>query len=346
MLTTIKKLRSLQQNTGIIRSIGAHTRYGVKTTIYEFAQAFYKKYFESQLEYEENVALHGQIAAFLKQKYNEAESEALKQEIAPYLAAHSIESGDEETAKSMLLISARAAQRYGNADIVKDVYDRFTELGAITEEDKTNPDVMAFNEIMKNIENGESAVLTDDNGNDNGLSNGSGSSEAQQDFIAIRKIIVEYYHNNRFNEAVDYALDYLNKNEEELRSSEKAQLFALMIKSYTESGQVELAEKYSMQAIELIEEHHDPIAECFVMNSLAVLRYNQNRKDEMFRYLKRAAQKAISLSPELRLLTLSNIALLTEEDEPLKSRRYYESVRKLASALNFEQFAEQVLTQN
>ncbi|MFH1050245.1 MAG: AAA family ATPase [bacterium] len=342
ILTTIKKLRSLQQNSGIIRSIGAHHRYGVKTTIYEFTQAFYKKYFEGLLEYEEYVALHGQISAFLKTKYNEAESEATKHEIAPYLAAHSMESGDEETAKSMLLVSAQAAQKYGNATIVRDVYDRFKELGVISN-DESNPDAMAIQEIMRNLEVTDGRQQTAE-GNFEGDDTGNGGTgSVYQDFIAIRKIIVEYYHKNKYDEAVEYALNYLNKNEEELRSSEIAQILAIIIKSYVESGQTELAENYSEKALNLIESHNDPIAECFVMNSLAVLRCQQGRKDEMLNFLKKAAQKAIALSPELRLLTLSNIALLTEESEPAKARRYYESVRRLASSLNYEQFSSQVL---
>jgi len=243
----------------------------------------------------------------------------------------------------MLLVSAQAAQKFGNARIVRDVYDRFKELGVINADDDDNPDAMAIKEILRNIELTDS-VQKSANGNiEPGNSDFDVSGYAYKDFISVRKIIVEYYHKNRFDEAVEYALNYLNRNEEELRSSEIAQILALIIKSYIESGQAGLAENYSERALNLIETHNDPIAGCFVMNSLAVLRYKQGRKDEMLNYLKKAAQKAISLSPELRLLTLSNIALLTEESEPSKARRYYESVRRLASSLNFEQFANEVL---
>ncbi|MBI3259754.1 MAG: AAA family ATPase [Ignavibacteriae bacterium] len=61
VVTVIKKLRALQQRTGIIHSIGAHTRYGVKTTVYQFGQLFYQQHFHSLLEYEEKNALHDQI---------------------------------------------------------------------------------------------------------------------------------------------------------------------------------------------------------------------------------------------------------------------------------------------
>jgi predicted ATPase len=37
-LTTVRKLRSLQRRTGIIRSTGAKHRYGAKTTVYEFTR--------------------------------------------------------------------------------------------------------------------------------------------------------------------------------------------------------------------------------------------------------------------------------------------------------------------
>ncbi|MCX6141399.1 MAG: AAA family ATPase, partial [Candidatus Kapabacteria bacterium] len=40
VLTTIRLLRRLQQETGLIKSVGTRTRYGVKTTAYEFVQSF------------------------------------------------------------------------------------------------------------------------------------------------------------------------------------------------------------------------------------------------------------------------------------------------------------------
>ena len=342
ILTTIKKLKHLQLKTGIIKSIGAHIRYGVKTTIYEFTQAFYKKYFEDNLEYEEKVALHGQIASVLKQKYQEADTDALKSQIAPYLAAHSVESGDNETAKSMILHSAKTAKEFGNKEIVDELFDRFNALDNGNNLDEDNPDYMAFKEIITNFGDKLNAV---DNGlpdtdNENLPTNSGGGYI--QDFSSVRKIAVEYYHKKKYGEAADYALNYYNKNIDDLRSAEKAQLLSLAIKSYLEINDMSSANRYAEIALKLVTDNNDPIAECFVMNTLAIYKYYLNDVDTAIEYLKRAANKSILLSPELKLLTLTNIALISDEIEPGKSNKYYQTIRTLTNKLNFEYFAEEV----
>ncbi len=84
------------------------------------------------MEFEENTALHGQIAALLKQRYNEADAESIKSQIAPYLAAHSSESGDEQTAKEMMLKTAEGALEMGNADMVNSIYNSFKDLNLVS----------------------------------------------------------------------------------------------------------------------------------------------------------------------------------------------------------------------
>lgn len=342
ILTTIKKLKHLQIKTGIIKSIGAHNRYGVKTTIYEFTQAFYKKYFEDNLEYEEKVALHGQIASILKQKYYEADSDAIKSQIAPYLAAHSVESGDNETAKSMILQSAKTAKEFGNKEIVEELFERFNSLDSSEIPDESNPDYLAFKEIITNVGD---KVNTIDNGlpvaEETGFNSNQGSVNSQ-DFSSARKIAVEYYHKKKYGEAADYSLNYYNKNELDLRLAEKSQLLSIAIKSYIELNDLNSADRYAEIALKLVSDNNDPIAECFIMNTLAIYKYYKNDMNTAIEYLKRAANKSILLSPELKLLTITNIALISEEIEPQKSKTYYNSIRRLSNQLQFEFFAEDV----
>ncbi len=344
VLTTIKKLRSIQNRTGIIKSIGAQYRYGVKSTVYEFTQSFYHSFFETSLEYEEHVALHGQIAALLKQKYDEAESENIRQEIAPFLAAHSSESGDEETAKSMLLVAAKTAQEYGSKEMVESAYQSFRlieEKGLTpvnTEEKEASPESEIFKSIMQRAEYDYSSG----NGNSsNGNSDypGGGNGEVfEKDFVAIRKAIVDAYHQGKYQLAADTASDYLKQNENHLRSYEKSILISIAVKSYIELTDLSMAEQFSSKGEELIKNENDPVSECFILNSQAILLTVLGKQAKADDILRRAAQTALNMPAELRLLTMANIASAYKESDPKKAAKYYSAIRTLGRSLHYDDF--------
>jgi len=340
VLTTIKKLRSLQNKTGVIRSIGTQQRYGIKSTTYEFNQAYYHNLFEKSLEYEEYIALHSQIASILKQRYEEAESEILKQEIAPYLAAHSAESGDKETAKSMLLIAAQSAQKYGNAGIIQEFYDNYSSIDIDdTEKTGTNPEEEALVEILRKSQ----IKLTEsvDNDNNEVFEDNVIKSESP-DFLAIRKTIVDYYHKGNFSSALDLAISFIDTHPDLLTVSDKSQLYALITKFYIEMGDIEKASNFCETALSMLEKSPDNIGECFVYNVCSILYSLKNQNETAMKYLIEASRKALSLPPELRLLTLSNIAILMDKNKNGNANKYYDVARKVSSALNYQEFASDV----
>ncbi|TAL66886.1 MAG: hypothetical protein EPN82_16645 [Bacteroidetes bacterium] len=340
ILTAIKKLRSLQNRTGIIRSIGTQMRYGIKTTTYEFTQAYYHNLFEKSLEYEEYIALHSQIASILRQRYEEAESEILKQEIAPYLAAHSAESGDKETAKSMLLIAAQSAQKFGNAGIIQEYYDNYTSIEMPeTDDSGTNPEENVLKELLRKSQmiNQEQNLVEQSN---NEIS--EKTKNDTEDFLAVRKTIVDYYHKENYKSATDLAISYLESHSNGLTVSDKSQLYAMIIKSYIESGELENAEKYCNIALDMLEKNPDIVGESFVYNVCSILFSIKKQNDKAMAFLSDASQKALSLPPELRLLTLSNIAILMDKNKSGNANKYYDAARKVSSALNFQEFASDV----
>lgn len=108
-VSAIRKYRSVQRKYGIIRSIGTQNLYGTQTTCFEFSQTIYYTYFKNLLEKEENDVLHQSIALFLQHLYDSTDDEFVKASIAPYIAAHSIEFGDEERVKEMISKVAEVA---------------------------------------------------------------------------------------------------------------------------------------------------------------------------------------------------------------------------------------------
>lgn len=97
-VSTVRLLRSLQQRTGVIRSLGMQRLYGTNTTVYTFTHIGYYRYFVEYLEHEERVELHSRIAAILEQQARLAQDEALAEQLSPLIAAHYLEAGNQMAA--------------------------------------------------------------------------------------------------------------------------------------------------------------------------------------------------------------------------------------------------------
>ncbi|MBL8004423.1 MAG: AAA family ATPase [Candidatus Kapabacteria bacterium] len=108
-VSAIRKYRSIQRKYGVIRSIGIQNLYGTQTTCFEFTQTIYYTYFKNLLEKEENDVLHQAITSFLQQLFDSTDDEFIKASIAPYIAAHSIEYGDEVKVNEMIAKVAEVA---------------------------------------------------------------------------------------------------------------------------------------------------------------------------------------------------------------------------------------------
>jgi tetratricopeptide (TPR) repeat protein len=334
VVTAIKKLKSLQNKTGIIRSKGAQFRYGIKTTVYEFTQAFYHAFFLDSLEYEESQSLHGQIADFLKRKFNEANSDTIKEEIAPYLAAHSSESGDIETTREMLLITAKSAQKYGNTEIIQSAYDNYKKLTGESVNDSLNSE---FSSLISKITH--QAADT----------NESQVSEQQvgtqqiyfPDFVNARRNAVEHFNQGNYEDAINIINNFINENQNKLNIIEKVELISILIRIYSEMHEFEKAESEYQKCSKILEKIDEPIAESFLLNAYSLLKYEQGNYEEAYNILQKAARGAMKLSEELQLMTLSNIALVSSKINPRESEKYTNYVRKLARHLRFEEFEKE-----
>jgi len=119
-VTAIRSFRSIQRKYGVIRSIGTQILYGVQTTCFEFSQTIYYSFFKNIFEKEENDVVHQSISLFLKQLYDNTDDEFVKASIAPYIAAHSLEYGDEVLATEMLaVVSTVAADTFPSNKLLK-----------------------------------------------------------------------------------------------------------------------------------------------------------------------------------------------------------------------------------
>ncbi|MBM2813814.1 MAG: 16 protein [Ignavibacteria bacterium] len=351
VLTTIKKLRSLQHKTDIFKSIGAHFRYGVKTTVYRFTQAFYHSYFEKTLEYEEHVALHGQIAALLKTKYNESD-EMIREEIAPFIAAHSAEAGDDSTAKEMLLASAQYAQKYGNADVIKETYDTFSNIGTKTTQENENSeaDNLFFSEVIKSMEPSyENSLQELQDGNEEGKPTGT---KIDFEFSSSRKAVIKEFLAGHFEQAAELALALITNHNDAMNPYEKSQLFSFAGRAYSESENWQDAERYCTEALSVLEENNSQsvnqdirpalFAESLAANAIAVLRATRGSRGESLEILRKLASKSDNLATELQLLTMINIGNILENNDPLEARKYITAAKEISNKLNFSTLSAEI----
>jgi energy-coupling factor transporter ATP-binding protein EcfA2 len=338
VLTAIKKLRSIAQRTQILRSIGAHARYGVRTTVYQFTKTFYYTHFESTLEYEEKLALHAQIAALLNRQFDQTDSEELRRQLAPYIAAHSSEAGNEELTKEMLLKSAETAEKVGSREMAEEAFKEFQ----VRENDTETKSGLQqkFEKILADEE------ISDEIGDENLLktSGGDVSLKTQFDFQMAWHEIVQYHLNGDFESAEEKAIDYSERFKTQLLVSERALFLILAARAATELPELDRAEDLCMQASALTSDAADISTECLLLNAFAAIRLKQNQFDEAHNYLLKAAEQSLKLPQEMRLLTLSNIALLLEDRDPTQAAKYRNAAAKMSASLRFSGFAREALS--
>lgn len=347
ILTTIRKLRGLQNKTDFFQSIGPKIRYGSKTTVYKFSQGFYQSFFENQLEYEEYQALHGQIAAILKQKFDESATSEVQNQIAPYLAAHSAESGDRETAKEMMLLAAEGAEDMGASGVVEDIYDNFVTISDQTRQFEENDDgtqrpesaeESAFAKLMHKGELEAQLPGVGDIAFAKGMGGGYPVQSEAFDYPAERAEVVRLYEQGDLLAAANRAMSAVE--DERLAGPEQIQMLTIAARAFTDLEDYARAEELLNRSLSQLENYPDLQAECFALNAAALTASARGKFDEANEFLERAARKSIALSPQLRLLTVANIANILKDYAPERAAKYLKAARQLAANLQFHEFAK------
>jgi tetratricopeptide (TPR) repeat protein len=291
------------------------------------------------LEYEEKVSIHGQIAAYLKQKLDTTKDGNLKNELAPYVAAHSLVSGDDETAKQMLVISAQAANEIEGNEIVEQAFATYQNISGTKDESEDVADRIIFQELLNQPAGRTMATdIPGDRGNQY-----SGEDEAYPiDFSYIRRTIVDEYHKEHYEKAVKLVDTYISTHKKTLKPSEISQLLSIAARCYVELGDLEASKDYLEKAISELENYKEPIPEAFVLNVGAIINLEEGKIDEAYAALKKAAKKSMYLPPEIKLITIANIALVLKKDDPKQAEKYFYILRRLTKQLNYEELAEDI----
>ena len=304
VITAVRTLRRLQHETGVLKSIGMRTRYGVKTTTYEFAQTVAYTYFLHYPEYEERKSVHHRIAEILSHEHDAATIDEVRHQLAAYIAAHSIESEDDELAHRMLTETAHAADMIGATDtaaIIRNDYIGGLSALVLSEDD------VAF------ATSGGSGEGTSD-----GTARGSDSIEA-----IIRRTADDIIAGNAA-QARERAVTAVS--EQKLTAQEKITLLCLAARADIElDGLSDARARLDKAAAEPDIGLRDT---CTILNLRAVVALRSDDTEQARSLLHEAAHYASRLSEATRILTLGNILLLQKHLGEKPSDRYTRIVGK------------------
>ncbi|MGB9701732.1 MAG: AAA family ATPase [Candidatus Kapaibacteriota bacterium] len=347
-LSTIKTLRAIQNKTGFIQSIGAKERYGIKTTCYIFNQAIYQNYFENLLEYEEYKALHTIIADILKKSYESMDNPALKNELMPFIIAHSTLSEDEENIKEILQEQAKIAMEYDDKSYTTGIIQYLQSLNKDAEGSTEHSVISSSQDEHQRQNNNDFYDLFDfiSNNNQNSIRDHSSTNS----FANINEeTIMPNYQNLKFDDIIEMGLNQDNESaikilEQFTNSSidftDRIKANLLLAKLYSESGNLEKAIKLMDSLEHKIDEREPREIDVLYLNTISIIQYQKGDYTNAIDLLKKASEISLKLDLNYKLLTLSNISILLKELDYKLAESYKESVEKIARDLNYDVFLE------
>lgn len=345
VLHTIRSLKSIQNRTGLISSIGAKSHYGEKSTVYQFNQSTFQQYFESTLEYEEYKDIHFQIASILKQNFDNSNNPAVKNEIMPYLVAHSSISGDQEMIKEVLQEQIKIAKENDDEVFITGI-TKFIENISASSSNEQNFDKRGVEESTINIINSAE--------NDYFVNNLlREEEESELDNMELQKDdIVPLPANVTLEDLIDISLNQETERTIKLieqfanltqNDIEKLKAKLILAKLYAESERYDKAIIIFNDLKYKVNEENPGETDALYLNSLAILKFQQGELDEALSLLKKASELSLKLGPNYKLLTLSNISIIIKGIDLPLAEKYKTAVMKIAKDLNYETFIEDYL---
>lgn len=307
VLKIIRLLKSIQEKSKIIRSIGSYKRYGAKTTVYQFSQVFYFIYFKDYLEFEEQQNIHSLISNFLRKQLGNIENPEEKKEVMAYIISHSQHSGDDELAEQTTNDMRQLAKETNDKELL-------ISLGEGASSDSESKENQSINSTGNGV-------------------GGSGSNLIS--FGDLRKLIVRDYSKGEYLKPIQMSNDYMINEKDYLTKKELILLLLMSAKLEISSGDFPNAKKHISEAESILEQELDKSLECLALNINAALHNKQGHFSRAGKFLRKAADLAITLPAELRLLTLSNISILLESDSPDEAIIYKNAAEKLKSELEY-----------
>lgn len=305
VLTAIRTLRRLEHSTGMIRSIGMRTRYGVKTTVYEFTQSVAYTFFLHYPEYEERRHVHQRIAEILTREHDASAIQEVRHQLAAIIAAHSLEIDDTVTAARMLQESYDGCLQYGSPETARVILQEYLQQPTFAE---LRMEPTATEPV------------------------GEGSSPAaiNERLRSAATALLDGAADRCLSQA-RMVLDYPG-----CTTSERIEALCLAARACNEMGAAADAIAYVDQASQLPDVGLRD--QCLLLNVRAVLAMQAGDVELARMLLHDAAQFAQRLSASTRILTLSNIMLLQQQTGEPVAEPFQRTVRTMVEDRSWSGF--------
>ena len=342
IVTAIRRIKRVQAKTGVLRSLGPHERYGVKTTLFEFTQTFYREYFEKSLEYEEKTAIHSQMMHVL-QEQAEGLDEVQRSKITPYIVAHANGAGEKEVMQHGLLEIAQTSQHMSlpsMSGFALQQYDaNIKQLTSVGEESPIDMKLQRTRIGAELREDFGMSVLTPEQVEYREHQNEDESEEQlhetiKADSAGMEREMITLCDEGSYEQALNQGNEFLGLYAGSIPKRDEAMISLLMARISLIVGEHEKSDLFLKETDRIQEKIKDPIIECLLDNAHATYHLSMNEDVPAWKYLQKAAHSSVELGREYQLLTIANIAKLLSGTRKLEAHKYKKAAQTLAKALN------------
>ncbi len=342
IVTAIRRIKRVQAKTGVLRSLGPHERYGVKTTLFEFTQTFYREYFEKSLEYEEKTAIHSQMMHVL-QEQAEGLDEVQRSKITPYIVAHANGAGEKEVMQHGLLEIAQTSQHMSlpsMSGFALQQYDaNIKQLTSVSEESPIDMKLQRARIGAELREDFGMSVLTPEQVEYREHQKEDESEEQlhetiKADSAGMEREMITLCDEGSYEQALNQGNEFLGLHAGSIPKRDEAMISLLMARISLIVGEHEKSDLFLKETDKIQEKIKDPIIECLLDNAHATYHLSMNEDVPAWKYLQKAAQSSVDLGREYQLLTIANIAKLLSGTRKSEANKYKKAAQTLAKALN------------
>jgi hypothetical protein len=348
IVTAIRRIKRVQAKTGVLRSLGPHDRYGVKTTLFEFTQTFYRDYFERSLEYEEKTAIHSQMMHVLKEQA-EGLDEVQRSQITPYIVAHANGAGEKEIVQHGLLEIAQTSQNMAMPSIsgfALQQYDSNIRQLTLSGEEAPLDQTLSRTRIgaelreefgmnIPTIQQTEFLEQQAEEGNEEQL-----HDAIKPDSAAMEREMIAACEEELYEHALTIGNEFLGLHAGSIPKRDEAMLSLLMARISLIVGDSDRASIFLKETSQLSQKLNDPIIMCLLDNAYATYHLSINDALPAWKHLQTAAKSSVDLGKEYQLLTIANIAQLLSGTRKSEANKYKKAAKTLAKALNMHSLSQ------
>jgi hypothetical protein len=155
------------------------------------------------------------------------------------------------------------------------------------------------------------------------------------DFVGVRNILTNNFNNSAFVQVINISKDYLENEHNNINKLQKAIIYLLQARAEIELKNYDNATSLIKNSDKITKELESDNLKCLSLNTKAILHFKQDHLKRSFNLLQKAAELAIRLPGEMRILTLANIAKVLKRNNDPDAEVYQKTAEKMQEEFAF-----------